>query len=89
MLINFSSKAQEQNKEIQRLVEILESNQDKQTKLLDKIEKNLDFIKDQGTEINKLKNKLPSTEISQIREINTEVKEIRQLVTEIKEISLS
>lgn len=53
LIINFSSKVQEQDKNILRLIGTIGEVQNTHTKILEKIERNLDFIKDQGTEISK------------------------------------
>lgn len=97
LIIDFSNKVQEQYKNILGLIKTIEELQNKHTKVLEKIEKNLDFIKDQEVEIsNKLKssNKVTCEDAqlikmkNQVERISGEVNEIKKIILKIEKITL-
>lgn len=94
LIINFSDKVQEQDKNILRLLETIEVIQNKQTKTLEKVEHNFDFLKSQGLEIDKkiqlLNNKFSARpkdlDIQTIQLITDIISQIEKINTEISEL---
>lgn len=94
LIINFSEKTQVQSKNIVRLLDVIETVQNKHKKTLDKLEQNFDYLKSQGLELDRriqyLNNKfnienIPTKiEIEKlIRIVTDKPKELEEKTTEI------
>lgn len=93
LIINSSNKIQEQYKNIIKRLELIEDTQIKHKKIIERLEKNFDFIKEQENEvITTLKN---SKDISinnlyhQLQQLDNKTEEVKEIAIRIEEITRS
>ena len=88
LVINFSEKIQENNKNTNRILEVVEASQTKQKKTFEKLEQNLDYLKTQELELEKkvqtLVNKFNLEKLPTKTEIEKLVKVIAEKPKEIE-----
>ena len=85
LIINLSEKINESNNRIIKILSEQEETYNRQKQIFNKIEENLDYLKEQGIELtkklnNKLKEEVNKTLIIKLQEIKTELESIKEIV---------